>query len=143
MKIKRILVPLDGSENSFRSLKYALDIASQCGASVIALHVFTDMSLFTAVHAIIIHEDKWESTVSDFMKKAKKIAEKTNVPFEEIVIGGNNAGYDIVTFADSKSAEIDLIVIGRRGLSFPKEIILGSTTNFVLHKSKIPVLVTR
>lgn len=83
------------------------------------------------------------SHVKDFMEKARDIAGKTSDPYEEIVIGGNSAGYDIVTFADSKSNEIDLVVMGRRGLSFPKEIILGSTTNFVLHRSKVPVLITK
>lgn len=143
MKIKRILAPLDGSENSLRSLKQALDLAEQCHASVISLHVLTDVGLFTAVHAIIVTESKWPSYVKDFMKEVRKIVKKFNVIFEEMVIGGRTAGYDIVTFANSKTNQINLIVIGKRGAGFPKELFLGSTTNFVLSKSKVPVLVVK
>lgn len=143
MRVKQILAPLDGSDNSFRSLKYALDLAKQCGASVIGLHVFTELSGFAAVHPLMIKEDKWPSHVRHLMEDARKIAEKQTVSYKEIVIGGKAEGYDIVNFADSKSNHVDLIVMGHRGLIFPKEVILGSTAHFVLHKSKTPVLVIK
>lgn len=143
MKIKQILVPLDGSENSLASLRYAIGLAGQCGASVIGLHVVTDMSAFTAVRPIVISESRWPGYVRDLMKDARKITSKNGVPYEEIVIGGKAAGYDIITFADSNSNKIDLIVMGRRGLSLPREVIPGSTANFVIHKSKTPVLLIR
>jgi len=60
-----------------------------------------------------------------------------------LVIGGKVPGLDILNFAESKKNEIDLIIMGRRGRSLPKEIFFGSTTNFIIHKSKVPVLVTR
>lgn len=144
MKVKQILVPFDGSENSFRSLEYALDLAKQCGASVIGLHVFTDLSGFEAVHPLIIKEEKWPNNVRHLMEDARKIAGKqAKVSYKEIVIGGKSEGNDIITFANSKSNHIDLIVIGHRGLSLPKEIILGSTAHFVLHKSQTPVLIIK
>ena len=143
MKVKRILVPLDGSETSLHSLKYAIDLGKQCDASIMGLHVITDMSLFTAAHTIVVSKDKWPSHVKDFMKESQNLAEKKNAGYEQMVIGGKSSGYDILTFAESKSNAIDLIVMGRRGKSFPKEVFFGSTTNFIIHKSKVPVLVTR
>lgn len=142
MKLKRILVPLDGSENSLKSLKHALELAGQCGASVTGLHVITDMSAFAAVHPLVISEGKWPSYVKDIVKDARGIAGKSNVPYQEIVIGGKSAGYDIVTFADSKRNAIDLVVIARRG-RFPKEVFPGSTANFILHKARTPVLLVK
>ncbi|HEU05230.1 MAG TPA: universal stress protein, partial [Nitrosopumilus sp.] len=38
---------------------------------------------------------------------------------------------------------IDHIVIGSRGLSFPKEIFFGSTSTFILHKAKAPVTIVK
>jgi nucleotide-binding universal stress UspA family protein len=143
VKVKQILAPLDGSDNSLRSLKNALDLAKQCGASVIGFHVFTEISGFAAAHPLIIKEAKWPGQVRHLMEDARKIAEKQTVSYKEIVIGGKAEGYDIVNFADSKKNHIDLIVMGHRGMSFPKEIILGSTAHFVLHKSKTPVLVIK
>ncbi len=143
MRIKQILVPLDGSENSLQSLRHALDLADQCGASITGLHVVTDMSVFAAVRPIIINEEKWPQYVKGFMSDVRKIIAKSKIPFKEIVIGGKATGYDIVTFADSKKNAIDLIVLARRGSILPKEAIPGSTTNFVIHKSKTPVLLVR
>ncbi len=140
MNIKNILVPLDGSE-ILSSLKHASDLANQCKASAIGLHVITNMSLFTAVHAMIVSEDKWPNDIRDFMKDAKRIVTKKAIPYKGVVIGGENAGLDIVTFANSPSNAIDLIVMSRKGSNFFKEAILGSTTNLVLHTSKTPLLV--
>ena len=143
MKVKKILVPLDGSETSLHSMKFAIDLSKQCEATIIGLHVITDLSLFTTAHAIVINENKWPSHVKDFMSETKKLAEKNNIECEQLVIGGKIPGLDILTFAESKRNGVDLIVMGRRGRSLPKEIFFGSTTNFIIHKSKVPVLVTR
>jgi len=51
--------------------------------------------------------------------------------------------YIIVKFAHTKKNKFDLIVIGSRGMGSAKEIFLGSTSNYVLHKSKIPVLIVK
>jgi len=142
MKVKRILVPLDGSETSLHSLRYAIDLAKQCNASIIGLHVITDTSLFTVEHAMVVSENKWPSYVIDLMNEAQNLSDKNNANYEQIVIGGKTVGYDILTFAQNKINAIDLIIMGRRGRSFPKEVFFGSTTNFIIHKSKIPVLVT-
>jgi nucleotide-binding universal stress UspA family protein len=47
----------------------------------------------------------------------------------------------IVKFAHDR--DFDLIVIGSRGMSSIKETFLGSISNYVVHKSKIPVLVVK
>lgn len=140
---KRILVPLDGSKNSFRALDKAIGLAKQCKATVVGLHVMTVVGLFTAVYAIKIPEDKWPKKTKSFMDLASEKSKSNQVPFEATVIPGNNAGYDIVLFGNGKRNKIDLIVIGARGISFAREIFLGSTSNFVLHKSKVPVVIVR
>ena len=134
MEIRKILVPLDGSETSLKSLRNALDLAGKLGASVIGLHVFTKLSGFTAVHAIVIEESKWPAHVRDIMVEARKIANQSKTKYVGLVIGGMAAGYDIVTFADSKKNAIDLIMMARRGMYFPREAFPGSTTIFEILK---------
>ncbi|MDE1862338.1 MAG: universal stress protein [Thaumarchaeota archaeon] len=143
MKIKKILVPLDGSENSLKSLKQAADLAGIVGASITCLHVVTGMSAFAAVHPLIIPEAKWPGYVKDIMKDARRIASQAGIQYQEAVIGGMAAGYDIVTFADSRANAVDLIVIARRGQYLAREAFPGSTANFVIHKSRTPVLLVR
>ncbi|MCI4433735.1 MAG: universal stress protein, partial [Nitrosopumilus sp.] len=50
-------------------------------------------------------------------------------------------GPKIINYANNKS--FDIIVLGSRGMGSIKEIFFGSTSNYVLHKSKIPVLIVK
>lgn len=50
---KKILVPLDGSETSLHLMKSTIDLSKQCNASIIGLHVITDLSLFTAAQLLL------------------------------------------------------------------------------------------
>jgi nucleotide-binding universal stress UspA family protein len=143
MNIKKILVPLDGSETSLHSMKYAIDLAKQCDASIIGFHVITDLDSNITAHTMAINDENWPSYVRDFMKENKKLVSKGKIKYEELVIGGRSAGLDILNFAENKKNSIDLIIMGRRGRSFPKEVFLGSTTNFIINKSKVPVLIVR
>ena len=74
------------------------------------------------------------------MKKAKLRSAKKGILFFDIVSYGDE-GKRIVEVADRKN--FDLIVIGSRGLGSMKEMFLGSTSNYVLHKSKKPVLIVK
>jgi nucleotide-binding universal stress UspA family protein len=74
------------------------------------------------------------------MSKAKKRAAENGVLFDDTVVYGDE-GSKIVSFASNKA--YDIIIIGSRGMSPLKEAFLGSTSNFVLHKSNIPVLIVK
>jgi nucleotide-binding universal stress UspA family protein len=51
-------------------------------------------------------------------------------------------GYNIVKFAHGKE-KFDMIVMGSRGRSSTKEVFFGSVSNYVIHTSKIPVLIVK
>lgn len=70
------------------------------------------------------------------MKKAKTHCAQNEILFYEKILYGDK-GPKQVKFAHDKKRE--LMVIGSRGISSLKEAFLGSTLNYFLHKSKIPV----
>ena len=74
------------------------------------------------------------------MKKAKLKAAKKGILFFDRVSYGDD-GKRIVEVAEKHN--FDLIVIGSRGMGAAKEIFLGSTSNYVLHKSKKPVMMVK
>ena len=74
------------------------------------------------------------------MESAKKRAAQNGILFEKKISFGD-PGPIITNFA--KSLNYDIIVIGARGRSVVKEIFLGSVSNYVLHKSKIPVMIVK
>ena len=139
--IKKILVPLDNSKNSFRGLSTAIYFAKLSGAKIIALHTvyappkgdFDTSGKFNKDH---------KKQLDSMMNIAQKQCEKSGVDFDKKIVYGNS-GYEIAKFANSSKNKIDLVVIGSRGRSSAKEIFFGSTSQFVLHKVKSPVLVIK
>ena len=140
---KRIMVCLDGSKNSLRGLDKAISFAKESNAVIIGVHSDTSFSAFSAVRAPILPKKKWTNEVRGIMSVAQKKVEKNKINFEGIVIGGHSSGIDLTTFANNPKNKIDQIVIGSRGMGFPKEIFFGSTSNFILHKAKAPVTIVK
>jgi len=139
IKIKKILVPLDGSSNSFRGLDVAIHIARECQATITGLYVAgivkprTSDPISPLEKILLEHAQK-------IMKKAKlKSAQKGILFFDRISYGNDEKR--IVEIAEKQN--FDLIVIGSRGMGSAKELFLGSTSNYVLHKSKKPVLIVK
>jgi len=143
MQVMRIMVCLDGSKNSLRGLDAAISFAKQSNATLVGIHSVTKFSPLIAVHTPVIKESKWSNEVKGILGTAKKKAEKRGISFEPVVIAGAAAGYDLTTFANNPKNKIDHIVIGSRGLGFPKEIFFGSTSTFISHKAKAPVTIVK
>ncbi len=143
MSNKKIMVCLDGSKNSLRGLDTAILFAKQSDAMIIGVHSDTSFSAFSAVRAPILPEKKWTNEVQGLIHVAKKKVEKNKIKFKGIVIGGHTSGIDLTTFANNPANKIDQIVIGSRGMGFPKELFFGSTSNFILHKANPPVTIVK
>lgn len=138
IKIKKILVPLDGSKNSFRGLDTAIYLARQCDATITGLFV---MPIYPKSLVPITYDEKYlTKEAKDFMDNAKKLAAQNGIVFVGKSIVGKESS-EIVDFATKN--KFDIIVIGARGLGSVKEVFLGSVSNTVVHKSKVPVLIVK
>jgi len=139
--MKKILVALDGSKNSSRGLVKAIEIAKEDNAKIIGLNVVSvPMSYFLSRPKMELKEDMIKSSKKILTESGRK-CKSAGVDFESKVIPGGDPGYDIVKFSNKIKA--DMIVVGARGLNPLKEMFLGSVSNYVLHKSKIPVLIVK
>lgn len=135
---KNILVALDGSNNSKRGLDMAIYLARQFNTKLVGIYVISDIpkkyyNLDYPEKPLLIAADK-------IMESAKKRCAQNGILFDKKVDFGD-PGLKITKFA--KSLNFDLIVIGTRGLSSIKEKFLGSVSNYVLHKSSVPVLIVK
>jgi len=138
-KISKILVPLDGSKNSFVGLDKAIYIARQCGSTVTGVHIVSIYpqhlgDLVTPLKVKLLQD------AVKFMEKAKVVCAQNGIVFRHKILYGE-AKLEIVDFA--KQNKFDLIVVGSRGLGSVKETLLGSVSNAVVHKSHVPVLVVK
>jgi nucleotide-binding universal stress UspA family protein len=139
MNIRKILVPLDGSKNSMRGLDEAIYLARQCHATITGLYVIP-LSKPQTNSQISYIEKHLLQNASKFMSNAKKHSAQNGISFFDKITYGDE-GSKIINYANSK--KFDIIVIGSRGQSGLKETFLGSTSNYVLHKSKLPVLIVK
>jgi len=133
-RIRKILVPLDGSKNSIKSLETAMHLAKEHDATIIVIHV---------IH--LPSEKKYkqselEEVPPEFILKAKKLAQKNGVPFQSRILKGDPA-HVIVEY--SRTHSVDLIVIGARGLSAFKRIFLGSVSHYVMQKANMPIVLVK
>lgn len=134
-KIKKILVPLDGSRNSMRGLETGIHLAKEHEASLTVIHVIH------MPHKKELKQKELEEEVPpESFLYAKKLAVKNDIPFFSRILTGD-PGHSIVEYSDTHN--IDLIVIGARGLSGFKKIFLGSVSSYVMHKSKMAVMLIK
>lgn len=137
--MSKILVPIDGSPSSMRGLEAAAGLASGTGASVILLHSVYEPARNETGGAPGVSEEDGER-IRAMMSRAEALLEKAGVQYSKSVISGS-AGHGIVRAAHAKKA--DMVVIGSRGRGVMREVFFGSTTNYVVHASKVPVLIVK
>ena len=139
-KIKKILVPLDGSQNSVRGLKMAITLARQCGATITGIYSIHSPphSEFKGVGSV---RKSLNKEVEKFMNDAKILSAQNGIVFKKKIMRGE-IGYNIVKLAQGKG-KFSMIVIGSRGRGTAKQLFFGSVSNYVVHTSKIPVVIVK
>jgi nucleotide-binding universal stress UspA family protein len=138
-KIKRILVPMDGSKTSFKALDEAIEIARACHATILGFHAisFLPTEFMPSVVPYKIYQKK---EAGKFLEQAKYQAAKHGILFKYAIVFGSPTEQILKV---AKSKKCDLIVIGARGKGRVMELFLGSVSNAVLHSSTIPVLLVK
>ena len=139
VKISKILVPLDGSRTSFKGLDKAIYIARQCGATITGIHIISiypqHLGDLMSPLRVRLYAD-----AEKFIEKAKITSAQNGIVFQNKIVYGDTTS-DIIDFVNKN--KFDLIVMGSRGLGGLKEAFLGSVSNAVVHKSKIPILIVK
>ncbi len=149
---KKIVVAVDGSENSKRAAKIAVGLAEKYQAELIALHViprltyeFTPRSLTGAAmpptgYGMLYSEMRKEAEgyVSEVVSAAEPLAVSAR---REVLEDRASTVEAIIDFASNEKA--DLIVTGRRGRSGFTKLLIGSVSNGLVAHAHCPVLVVR
>lgn len=137
--IKKILVPLDGSRHSFRALDLAISLSSHYSSSITGVYIF-DLPEILEYAVIDSVGQRLRKKIHRVMESAQLRASKKHVCFEHLTKHGK-AGPDIISI--SKKGKFDIIVIGKRDISSIGEIFLGSLSHYLVHHSKIPVIIVK
>ncbi len=143
MEIKTILVPTDFSEHSTVAVQTAVDLAKTLGASLHLVHVLHFPVLVAAPGQVAIPQDLWTQIrdgAARKLEKAKQGVAASGVAAETHLSEGANA-QAIVELAEKVKA--DLIVIGTRGLSGLKHVMLGSVAERTVRLAPCPVMTVK
>jgi nucleotide-binding universal stress UspA family protein len=145
----RILVTIDSSENSIRAAKVAIDLAERTQSSLFVLHVI-QIPAYTEVASpgmisppmmaqyIDVAKKNAEKWVGDVVREAEASGLKVR---GEIIENVPSVVQAITDYASEW--KVDLIVLGTRGLSGFRKLLLGSVSNGVLSHASCSVLVVR
>jgi len=140
VQVKTILVAVDGSEHSEKAVRYACAMGPPLEADVILLHVVPMLVSATPYHDTVSDQPfmALQKVGEDILAKAKEIA--GNCPVTDMIDHGDPA-QRIMEIAEEKN--VDLIVMGSRGVSGIKRLFVGSISDKVSNQAPCPVMIVR
>jgi nucleotide-binding universal stress UspA family protein len=135
----KILVAIDGSDASMDAADYATAICQRYNAELYALHVIHADVDFPHVTSEFTRNMRNEG--EKYLNKVKLKANEKDMQIKTEIISSKDISGGIVDFAEENN--IDLIVIGTRGRSGFKRLLLGSVASRVVTYAHCPVLVVK
>ncbi len=141
----RILVAVDGSPFSDRTLKCAVDLAKKYTAKLIIVHVvlrrfYAVTPSEAGVLATTVFVKEMEAEGKEIIAKAETYAKNEGADYECRLLQGVPAEEILKT---ARSENVDLIVMGSRGLTEVRAFLLGSVSDKVSHHAKCPTLIVK
>lgn len=141
--MKKILIAIDGSEHSHKALEEGRKLAEAFCSEVILLNVVNDFKHNYFHESVYLYEQTREA----FELHGKSVIEKAGAAFEgfcgnlhtEIKVG--DPAEQIINAIEEMDP--DLIVMGSKGLTGIKKVVIGSVSDKVLHHTNKPILIVR
>ena len=142
---KKILLPIDSSEQSEKAAEYAIQTADVDGADIIVLNVIDTYYLKS-----IPQRDLREKLDEQFREEGKEAVEKFEKKLEDEQCAGKCKNINLINVIKEgkpydvilKTADelgVDHIIMGKSGKHGLEKFVVGSTTERVLKGAKVPV----
>jgi len=135
--LKNLLVCTDGSEYSEGAVREAIRLAKTTGATLTALSVIDFNPEFEALAPDLV--DKMEADIKKHLNEVKEKAAKESVNVQAFTLLSTAPYMGIAREAEKVGA--DLIIMGRRGRTGLKRLLMGSVTKRVIGHAPCNVLV--
>lgn len=137
---KKILLAVDGSENSLRASQEAARLAKTEEDSIIEI-LYVNVPPKTAREILLEpSKEEQEKARQTKIKPVEEILDKIGAKHTTTILTGE-ASPTIVEH--SKTTGADIIVIGSRGLNVVQKFVLGGVSTEVVQKSLVPVLLVK
>ena len=141
-KFSKVLVAVDGSEYSMNAAEYAISITRQYGSELIALHVITS-DVSTVASVFLPQMDEIKKNAQEYFDKIRRKGEEASgdIQLRTELISSPSVVGGIIDFAEKEN--IDLIVVGTKGRSGLKKLLLGSVASGIVNYAHCPVMIVK
>ncbi len=137
---KKILVGVDGSEHALKAVRLAGELARTCSADLVIVHAYAPIPAG-------LGEPNLQQAISERLNEANEVLERAlqEVGFtpKTVETEALEGGAADVILRVAEVREVDLIVVGSRGLGALASLLLGSQSQDVIQRATCPVLVVR
>ena len=145
-----ILAAIDGSDSSMKAVDYAIELAKKQNNSRLTLLNILDMDTIKQLSSSIITAPTYgleeyelhKKKVVESLDEVKRKSDNEGIQTEIKIIGGPSPVSDsIIIYAENEN--VDLIVVGTKGRSGFRKLLLGSVASKVVTYAHCPVLVVK
>ena len=140
IQLKNILVPLDFSEMSLKSLQYATPFAQQFGAKLTLLHVVQPVDEAVRLESPAFFASEHTAGLQKQLEDIRATKIPADVPVD-LTVRHNFVFDGIVEVA--REIHADLIITTTHGYTGLKHLMVGSTAENIVRRAPCPVLVVR
>ena len=141
---KNILSMTDFSEDADYAVSTAIQLAKSFGAKLTILHIIHDESQLPFYLSSIQYEELNKAIIVEIERKFReyqeKMADLKNIQYITKIRRGSSYAQGII---EMEEGDYDLVVIGSHGQSALKKFFYGSTSEKIIRRSPISVLVTK
>ena len=140
--MKRILVPTDFSAPAQQALQFAVNIAESNRGQIHVVHV-VDLPLMNdslLTPTIYVDDTIVKDSVSKAQKSFDKMLDKYKTSEAKITTSVEYGNPSIAILKMIEIQKIDLVIMGTRGASGLKEMLVGSNTEKIVRGSRVPVI---
>lgn len=149
----KIMVAIDGSEQSFKAAEYAIDIAINQQKKNIQLLAVTvvelvklNLSTFIAAPTYGLEDlQERREEARNWINKIEKITKDRDKNFElkSKILENPTLKISSLLLDFAETENVDLIIVGSRGRHGFKRLLLGSTASDIITYAHCPVLVVK
>ena len=151
---EKILVPLVGSEQSLKALDIAVEVAAKFGGKLTLIHAYSVAGLTGYLPEPSAAVGVPVMSASDISKLAESAREAGRKILDEGTQRIKASGVAVHTLLEeghpvheivraAQEGKFELIVMGARGLSHIRELLLGGVSDAIMHHAVCPVLIVK
>lgn len=148
IKVKKILIPVDFSENTGKIIEEGKSMAQAFDSDIVLLYVINENIGQYYYNILSRNEALIEKVMENERKQAEEEMEKWSIflgdlkgTVETVVKSGSVINEILKQINDT---DVDFVIMGSHGIgSVLYRTFIGSTANYVLHHSEKPVLIIK